>query len=1369
MSMGAWMRDMDGLMPSPHHSGIMHCTFRRGVCVLALFFLGLSAVAQVTYSDSFNTNVNYLANGIVGTMWDGVYFGAGEFNNTSLGGDGPGETLQCDANITTRSNLTLQTTGTDWENADDDGFYLFKVVPGDFSMSVHVVSPFNNAAYNTAGLQAREFGPGGDPAGGSENFVSWTRFDDYNFANYLRSEVNGGVTQINPTNYPNTDYWLRMDRVNGTNFLFYEKSTAAGAWTLRPFPAPMNGTVLHRPDLAGKELEVGIIHATFNGQLGVQFTDFSLTASNSSPVAAPSAPTLLMVVANTNATLNVSWNQGAGSAGSVVVVWPATNNLVKEIPANGVSYNGSSSYGAGDTLPGAGYFVVYSGTGTNVVVGGLGVNTTYNVAVFSYAGSGATLSYNHNPVVSSVAIPANQVVAEFGVQSGVASVAFSANPGEWYWLQYSDSLNPPNWQNLLPNPVLAYSPAMSIDGIDTTASPQRFYRLQQVDPEFKTKVTSDSISSLQRTSDSQTTEYLGGGNLGHPNITYKPATGSTWFSANTATLSGIASVTYSSVTNGNGTQYISHYILTNGFAGQLVFESVLTMGFDNIEWTLNLTNLTGQSVIIGNLTLPLPMNDSYSGVTSSAMKHSFISGYDSFVFWMRPDSVPPYLLMTPDDNTKLEFWDDPSPPGGYEVYIHSYVAGTNAAAQNPSVITGGQRWREPNTSLTMLVGASQTYGLKFQWANGYDGIRQTLVNNGKVDVHVVPGMTVPTNLFAQFALQTTQAVSSVTAEFPSQTQLQFLGTTNVNGTNTYQLYQVQFSQLGENELTITYGNSRTMYLEFFVTEPLETLIDKRAAYLVSHQIITNTWYTGLFCDYNMNDGQLITPDNHDTLGNSFQVYEIASDDAGESRPAFMATKEAVFPVQSEVTALDYYITNFVWGGLQRTTNETDSYGIYGVPDWHQLRTNNNLSIGRGYDYPHIIVMYYEMYRVAKYHPEVTTALTADQYLTRAWGTAMALWSYGGSQATQVGLMNEMIIPNVIAALNTEGMTSQAASLRANWETKVAYYVGGNADLFASEYAFDATGFEAQEAYAKYALQNAGTSTAMGSGNVSAFLNETTNYMYTQITANMFDRGWLETAYYYYGSDYRGDMGDDFVVTYMAQMGGWGMLDFALNYATNSTDYLRLGYASFLNGWSTMNTGTSASNYGFWYPGILNDGGCGGGYEPSPFNSTWLGGQPMHRGAWYYSAEENLGFCGAIREAATILADDPIFGRFCYGGTWTNSSGTNDVIPLDGVRQRFHAMLNTGTLHLILDFDHFASGQALSLASDLSKVNFQVETGNTASHSTPLHFTTSVGGTYALGNGSGTLLTTNVTAGQEIILSLPFPSGGATQAFSITEQ
>ncbi len=1339
--------------------------FGRAFFGLMIVAFAIATQAQVTFTDNFNSNVNYLTNGVAGTIWDGVYFGAGEFNNTGVGGGGLGATLQCDANISAASTLTLQTTGTAWENADDDGFFLFKVVSGDFSASVHIVTPFNNAGYNTAGLQARAFSAGGDPFNGSENFVSWTRFDEFNFPNYLRNEVNGGVQQINPGGYPNTDYWLRLDRVGNVFRFFQRTNNTTDPWHVVSFPAPVNGTNVTRTDLAGQPVQVGIMHATFNGQLGVQFTSFSLTESNAGPfAAAPQPATGLVVTTNGSGNLNVSWTPGSGSAGSLVAVWTGTNRLVKEVPVNGTTYTNNAGYGLGSMLPGLGYYVVYAGSGTQVTVTNLTFNNTYNVAVFSYAGSGASIAYNHKPPVTSLTISPNQVVAQETVTPPNVTISFSANPGKWYWLQSSDSLSPANWQNVLPGPVLANSVGMVIAHPGGAGAQQRFYRLQQLDPELALKINSGAVTSLQRSGDAFPTEYIAGGSrLGDVILRYRQ-TGTNWLTSQTASKSGIASVTYS--TSPDGTQSKADYQITSGLSGgPLILEVAFTFQQDATLWILNVTNLSGQPVEIGDLALPLPLNSTFSGVTSSAMKHSFISGYGSFIFWMRPNSVGPYLLMTPFDNTKLEYWDKLSGEAGdgYETFIHSKAAGAIAAATYPAVTTRGGSWRQPSTSLTLAAGGSQSYGFKFQWANDYSGIRNALVNEGKIDVHIVPGMTVPTNLFAEIALNTTQTITAVQAEFPLATTIQSLGTSSV-GTNTYQLYQVQFSQLGENKLTIQYGNGRYMYLEFFVTEPLETLINKRAAFLVSHQVITNTWYSGLFCDLNMNDGILVTPDNHDTLGNSFQVYEIASDDAGESRPAYLGEKEAVFPVQSEVSALDYYITNFVWGGLQRTTNETASYGVYGVPDWHNLRTNNNLSIGRGYDYPHIFVMYYGMYRVAKYHPEIVTALSAQEYLQRAWGTAMAMWSFGGGQATHVGLMNEVVIPDMIDALQAEGMTNQAAGLRANWETKVNYYVTGQADLFASEYAFDSTGFESQEAYAKYAALHAGSDPAMGSANLALFLQQVQQYMTTQITANIFDRGWLETAYYYYGSDYRGDMGDDYVVTYMSQEGGWGLLDYALNFATNATDYLRLGYASYLNGWSTMNSGPPP-NYGYWYPGAAYDGGCGGGFEPSPYNITWLGGQPMHRGAWYYSAEENLGFCGAVRSAATILADDPIFGRFCYGGTWQQTTNLQ-IVPLDGVRRRFHAMLNNGALHLVIDTDRFALGLPIGLATNLSQATFSLETGNAAAHTARLHLTSSTTATYTVSNGSGIIATPNLQAGVESTVDLPIAANTSIATFTV---
>jgi hypothetical protein len=1333
---------------------------RKVGAVAILLAMIAVADAATSFSDNFNANVNYLTNGIVGTIWDGAYFGAGEFANTGVGGGGPGATVQCDANISTPSELTLQTTGTAWEAADDDGFFLFKVIQGDFSVAVHIVTPFNNSAYNTAGLQARAFSGNGDPFGGKENYLSWTRFDEYGFPNYLRNEVAGTVQQINPGGFPNSAYWLRMDRV-GNVFRFYQKTNSADAWRGVSFPSPVNGTNLTRSDLAGQPLQVGMIHATFNNQLGVQFSDFSITASNMTFAATPSPATGLIMTTNSEG-INLSWTPGTGSAGSLVAVWTGTNNTVKEIPSNGFSYTGDPSYGMGSPLPEAGYYVVYVGSGSSVTVSNLSPSSVYNAAVFSFAGSGASSAYSHIPVTGSVAIPLNQVWARADLETGDVFVTFTANPGKWYWLQYTDSLNPPNWQNAGTAPVLANAVIMTTVHHGGGLASQRFYRLQQVDPLFGVRSSSGFITSLQRTGDSYPTEYIGGGGkLGDILIKYRQ-TGTNYISARTSTLTGIASST--NYTTPDATQYIGRYLITNSLSGTLVLESVFTFQQDALLWKLNLTNLTGQSVQMGDLALPLPMNTTFSGITSSTMKHSFISGYDSFIFWMRPNSFGPYLLLTPDDNTQLQYWDRLN---GYEVYLHSAAASAIAAANYPTVTTQGGRWRQTNTSLTLGPGGSQSYGFKFQWPANYDGVRQALVKEGKIDVHIVPGMTMPTNLFALVALNTTQLLASVQAEFPGSTQVQYLGVTN----GTYQIYRVQFSQLGENELTIQFGNGKYMYLEFFVTEPIETLIQKRAAFLTGKQIADATkWYNGLYAEWNMNDQVLVTPDNHDTI-TGFVVYEIASDDAGESRPAFMAAKEAVFPLQSEVTGLDNYIQYFVWnnpqptGGLQRTTNETYSYAIYGVPDWHNLRTNNSLSIGRGYDYPHIIAMYYGMYQVAKYHPEVTTLLSAQEYLLRAQGTAMAMFAYGGGQAAQVGLMNEVVIPDVIDSLQTEGMTNEAAALRSNWEQKVNYYVTGNANLFGSEYSFDSTGFESQQAYAKYAMLHAGSSLLMGSTNLPLFLQQTVQFMSNEITANVFDRGWLEAAYYHYGSDFRGDMGDDYVLSYMAQMGGWGLLDYALNFATNPTDYLRLGYGSILSAWATMNTGTPASNYGFWYPGAANDGGCGGGFEPLPYNTTWLG-QPMHRGPWYYSCEENLGFCGAIRAAATILADDPIFGRICYGGTWQQTTNLQ-VLPLDGVRKRFHAMLNNMNLHLIVDTDRFAASEPILLQADLAAATFTIETGNPASHTARLHLTSSVAGTYTVSDSGGTIAMLILQAGQEGTVDLPVPASTATRSFTVS--
>ena len=63
--------------------------------------------------------------------------------------------------------------------------------------------------------------------------------------------------------------------------------------------------------------------------------------------------------------------------------------------------------------------------------------------------------------------------------------------------------------------------------------------------------------------------------------------------------------------------------------------------------------------------------------------------------------------------------------------------------------------------------------------------------------------------------------------------------------------------------------------------------------------------------------------------------------------------------------------------------------------------------------------------------------------------------------------------------------------------------------------------------------------------------------------------------------------------------------------------------------------------------------------PEPMGRAWIGKQ-MTRGAWYYSAEEDVGYCGALRTHATILTRDPIFGEFAYGGIATRDGSSARV-------------------------------------------------------------------------------------------------------------
>ncbi|KAB8286606.1 hypothetical protein DSM100688_2246 [Bifidobacterium ramosum] len=750
---------------------------------------------------------------------------------------------------------------------------------------------------------------------------------------------------------------------------------------------------------------------------------------------------------------------------------------------------------------------------------------------------------------------------------------------------------------------------------------------------------------------------------------------------------------------------------------------------------ITLANTGDEPLTLTDVAMAVPLNSRMAWGVDAAqrmIRHTQVAGDNSFFLATPSDGKPPYLLCVPEDGMRWELFDLGKQPtrGGEERDVYRIHLYGQAAADEARTHEGG-RWRLPTTTLTLAAGERRTFTFDLLWVDGYDQARAELVRHGKLDVQVVPGYTLPRGTEALVKIDSQYANVTISAEHADTTAIRLVedSVTDDGDTPTFRrIYGVRFDRLGENLLTVHYGDddghshdtagTRVGYLELFATLPVDELIAARADYIARCQANDpDKWYDGLLQERNTKTGALLNPDNYDEI-KGWRIYEVTCDDPGLSKPAFLAAKNAEHPVESQVRALDKYLTTFVWGGLQRTTDEPWPYGVYGVPDWRTLRDHRNLNgneqlhISRLWDFPHVALAWFMMYRIARRNPE-WTSLPAREYLTRAWGTFTAMYRYpdeveydytgklDNTSPYKTGYYNELVIADVIDALRDEGETAKAAQLEAYWNHKADFMIRQAKDLFGSEYAFDTTGFETTQAVVDWGRDHAmRVWNTDGRSVVSYRAGDVERFDRYQRACNVACRGWLENGFYISGSDIRGDT-MQYTLSYMSQMGGWGLLEDALYADGSPFALLRLAYASLLSSWALINAGDAASGYGYWFPGAENQGASSGGFEPLPYATTWLG-QPAERGIWIYGCETDLGYCGYLRGAAVVVADDPDFGRVVYGGTADVRDGDGDgtkassgvrvtrITPTDGVNRRLHLIRSaTDRTHVLLENARFA--------------------------------------------------------------------------------
>ncbi|KAH7390645.1 hypothetical protein BKA66DRAFT_439942 [Pyrenochaeta sp. MPI-SDFR-AT-0127] len=693
-----------------------------------------------------------------------------------------------------------------------------------------------------------------------------------------------------------------------------------------------------------------------------------------------------------------------------------------------------------------------------------------------------------------------------------------------------------------------------------------------------------------------------------------------------------------------------------GFQGFSVTEMYSLCGpkRDTLDWTIEVTNESSEILHFEDFGLPMPMNsrwgnDQTHNYENGVHRHSFVAKYGSYIYWQRPNGEGSMLVMTTHRNTSLEFKHRyregenvfgenlPNWEGLVEYYVHS----SNIAVARKDM--AGQYL--PATTLTLPPGRSQKYGFSFKWAADYAGLRNAIYMSGGLDVVSMPGMVIPRNTTATLALRCVDCVSSVAGEDGKAVNV-----TTTGSSNGYDIYNLKFSTLGTNYITVSLGDSRWTVLQYYCTEPITTLIKKRAGFLAQYQQAkTSRGYNGAFLQWDMTTQKLITWDDYP--GGGWKEWMAGgSDDLGLAPAAFLSEKCVTFPVQFEVSSIDYYIEHFLFGYLLGAKGP-DGERTFQVYRWFdgQDSVPEDTGIWRAYNYTHIANTFFNMYRIGKAYPRLHTRYKPLEYLRFAYEVLNAMYckipvpNPIGNAANELGLMGESTVPEIMNALDSEGLSSQKQILQDCLQRKLEYYKNVKYP-FASEQSIDTTGFESVYAFSKYKGMR--------------------DLMDKSQKASLASRG-LQPLWYFYGSDNR-MMGESYWnLGYEAQLGAWQQQDYLINYSTqqhpNFADSLRSSYGAYLAGWSNINSGQIDSS-------PANIGAAAWLWQSEGGTAVWPWMRLIGRW-WAWSGEVDLGLWGALRAASVLVVQDPIVELYAYGGTVAIDEGKYRIKPTDGLQRR----------------------------------------------------------------------------------------------------
>ncbi len=321
-----------------------------------------------------------------------------------------------------------------------------------------------------------------------------------------------------------------------------------------------------------------------------------------------------------------------------------------------------------------------------------------------------------------------------------------------------------------------------------------------------------------------------------------------------------------------------------------------------VGWELTVTNRSRRSLEIGELGFPFALNnvlDGYPKTDEGARAlfhdrlylHLNVGGAASHLFAQRMNGRPPGLLVTPGEDTSWEFachvpaslntnyrWE-----GIPVVYVHS---------QATIEREGWPEWFSGHTSLVLEPGEDRVYHMRFMSADRYrgDGVHAALAATGRPSLRLFPAAVAP----AEVGIAV-EVAGCTPAVFETDVEAELETDSDEEGGFCF----VRPAEPGPVRLRLEDTDGRESEAFLLMIEPIESLVKARAAWIVENQVIVGGPLEGALAPNNLEEGGPIA--DPESLMTPFFV------ESGLCEALFLAEKNVLYPVASEIAVLDRYL------------------------------------------------------------------------------------------------------------------------------------------------------------------------------------------------------------------------------------------------------------------------------------------------------------------------------------------------------------------------------------------------------------------------------------------------------------------------------